>query len=137
MPPRAFLPPRRGQVFTPLRVLRVAPLLARPFLAHFKLTAAQPALCGATHSAGYKASFAQGVTEAGCLAHARRKYFDLHATNKSQIAEFALTGSSLLTHASCQLRSNLRETRMTSWQILDLFPFIRRFRVSVSRVHYV
>ena len=41
--------------------------------------------------AGYKASFAQGVTEAGCLAHARRKYFDLHAANKSQIAEFALT----------------------------------------------
>jgi transposase len=41
--------------------------------------------------AGYKASFAQGVTEAGCLAHARRKFFDLHAANKSQIAEFALT----------------------------------------------
>ena len=26
----------------------------------------------------------------GCLAHARRKFFDLHAANKSQIAEFAL-----------------------------------------------
>ena len=41
--------------------------------------------------AGYKASFSQGVTEAGCLAHARRKFFDLHAANKSLIAEFALT----------------------------------------------
>ncbi len=41
--------------------------------------------------AGYKASFSQGVTEAGCLAHARRKFFDLHAANKSQIAGFALT----------------------------------------------
>ena len=30
------------------------------------------------------------MTEAGCLAHARRKFFDLHAANKSQIAEFAL-----------------------------------------------
>jgi transposase len=30
------------------------------------------------------------VKEAGCLAHARRKFFDLHAANKSQIAEFAL-----------------------------------------------
>ena len=40
--------------------------------------------------AGYKASFSLGVTEAGCLAHARRKFFDLHAANKSQIAEFAL-----------------------------------------------
>ena len=40
--------------------------------------------------AGYKASFAQGIVEAGCLAHARRKFFDLHATNKSQLAGFAL-----------------------------------------------
>ena len=40
--------------------------------------------------AGYKASFGQGVTEAGCLAHARRKFFELHAASKSQIAEFVL-----------------------------------------------
>ena len=40
---------------------------------------------------GYKALIASGVTEVGCLAHARRKFFDLHAANKSQIAEFALT----------------------------------------------
>jgi hypothetical protein len=26
------------------------------------------------------------VTEAGCMAHARRKFFDLHANNQSQIA---------------------------------------------------
>lgn len=39
---------------------------------------------------GYKALIASGVTEVGCLAHARRKFFDLHAANKSQIAEFAL-----------------------------------------------
>jgi transposase len=40
--------------------------------------------------AGYKAGFAHGVTEAGCLAHARRKFFELHASNKSQIAQSAL-----------------------------------------------
>ena len=40
--------------------------------------------------AGYKASFGQGVVEVGCLAHARRKFFELHAANKSQIAELAL-----------------------------------------------
>jgi len=40
--------------------------------------------------AGYKAGFAQGVTEAGCLAHARRKFFDLHASSKSQVAQSAL-----------------------------------------------
>ncbi|TDS69600.1 IS66 family transposase [Comamonas sp. JUb58] len=39
---------------------------------------------------GYKARFANGITEAGCLAHARRKFFDLHAAGKSQIAGFAL-----------------------------------------------
>lgn len=41
--------------------------------------------------AGYKQTFAQNnVTELGCMAHARRKFFDLHAANKSQLAEFAL-----------------------------------------------
>ena len=30
------------------------------------------------------------MTECGCLAHARRKFFDLYANNKSQIAEQAL-----------------------------------------------
>lgn len=39
---------------------------------------------------GYKASFAQGVTEVGCMAHARRKFFDLHANNKSPLAQQAL-----------------------------------------------
>jgi transposase len=32
----------------------------------------------------------QGMTEVGCWAHARRKFFDLHAANKSQIAQQAL-----------------------------------------------
>ena len=39
---------------------------------------------------GYKQLMAQGVTEVGCLAHARRKFFDLHVSNKSQIAHSAL-----------------------------------------------
>lgn len=40
--------------------------------------------------AGYKQILSSGVTEVGCLAHARRKFFDLHASNKSQIAYSAL-----------------------------------------------
>jgi transposase len=40
--------------------------------------------------AGYKQSLANGMTEAGCLAHSRRKFFDLHAANKSQVAGSAL-----------------------------------------------
>jgi transposase len=39
---------------------------------------------------GYKALFASGVTEAGCMAHARRKFHELWANHSSQIAEEAL-----------------------------------------------
>jgi transposase len=39
---------------------------------------------------GYKQLLTMGVTEAGCLAHARRKFFDLWANHKSQAAEEAL-----------------------------------------------
>ncbi len=38
----------------------------------------------------YKAGFELGITEIGCMAHARRKFFELHANHKSQIAEQAL-----------------------------------------------
>lgn len=61
---------------------------------------------------GYKASFELGVTEIGCMAHARRKFFDLHATNKSQIAEKAL-------HYIAILYEIEREVR-------DLKPDLRR-----------
>ena len=39
---------------------------------------------------GYKALFTSGVEEVGCMAHARRKFFDLFASNKSPMAETAL-----------------------------------------------
>ena len=45
---------------------------------------------------GYKASFTQGITEVGCMAHARRKFFDLHANGTSQIAGQALQYIGLL-----------------------------------------
>lgn len=40
--------------------------------------------------AGYKGLFNDGVIELGCLAHARRKFFELHAANQSPIASGAL-----------------------------------------------
>ena len=39
---------------------------------------------------GYKQLFNKGITELGCWAHARRKFFDLHAANGSPIAADAL-----------------------------------------------
>lgn len=40
--------------------------------------------------AGYKGLFGLHITEAGCLAHARRKFFELWANHKSTVAEQAL-----------------------------------------------
>ena len=39
---------------------------------------------------GYKQLMGERITEAGCWAHARRKFFELHAASKSQIAQQAL-----------------------------------------------
>ncbi len=39
---------------------------------------------------GYKALFREGVTELGCLAHCRRKFFDLYRDHQSAIAGEAL-----------------------------------------------
>jgi len=39
---------------------------------------------------GYKACFELGVTEAGCMAHARRKFHELWANHGSQVGERAL-----------------------------------------------
>jgi transposase len=39
---------------------------------------------------GYKAGFANGITEIGCWAHARRKFHELTERNQSPIAEKAL-----------------------------------------------
>ena len=40
--------------------------------------------------AGYKQLYTQGITEAGCWAHARRKFFDLHTSSQSPMAAQAL-----------------------------------------------
>ncbi len=45
-----------------------------------------------------------GVTEIGCMAHARRKFFDLHATNKSMLAEHALRSLQLLYEIESEIR---------------------------------
>jgi transposase len=57
---------------------------------------AQTFLCGwqghlmVDDYAGYKRLFSQGITELACLAHARRKFFDLYAANANPLAAEAL-----------------------------------------------
>ncbi|EIK51144.1 IS66 family transposase [Pseudomonas sp. SST3] len=64
--------------------------------------------------AGYKAGFERGITEIGCMAHARRKFFDLHAANKSQLAEQALHSIAGLYEVERQVRDMSNEER---WRI--------------------
>jgi transposase len=52
---------------------------------------------------GYRHLFPKGVVEAGCLAHARRKFFDLWAGHKSIIAEQALKFFQLLYKAEQEM----------------------------------
>ena len=61
---------------------------------------------------GYKQSFALGVTEAGCMAHARRKFFDLHASNKSQIAGQALSYISALYDVEREVKNLTADERL-------------------------
>tara|TARA_R110002124_G_scaffold194943_2_gene362085 strand:- start:15 stop:1550 length:1536 start_codon:yes stop_codon:yes gene_type:complete len=61
--------------------------------------------------AGYKAGFERGITEIGCMAHARRKFFDLHAANKSQLAEQALHSIAGLYEVERQVRDMGDEER--------------------------
>ena len=87
---------------------------------------------------GYKASFALGITELGCFAHARRKFFDLYAANKSPIAAQALEriaklyalerdGKPLDTEA----RKQRRQTQ--AQPILDeLYAWLRSTRINAA-----
>jgi transposase len=53
---------------------------------------------------GYKALFEKGVIEIGCMAHARRKFHDLYANHRSEIAADALEYFSLLYDIERQAR---------------------------------
>ena len=82
---------------------------------------------------GYKASFGAAITEVGCMAHARRKFFDLHVSNKSEIAQQALTYIAQLykierevKHLSTAERLRIRQTEskplldaLHQWMVLQ------------------
>jgi len=64
--------------------------------------------------AGYKAGLEKGITEIGCRAQARRKFFDRHVANKSQLAEQALHSIGGLYEVERQARDMSNEDR---WRI--------------------
>jgi len=74
---------------------------------------------------GYKALFATGIVELGCLAHARRKFFDLNAAQPNAIAQEALErigalytieaeGRDLTIEARAQLRQTQAQPRLAA-----------------------
>lgn len=61
--------------------------------------------------AGYKHLFKQGITELACLAHARRKFFDLHVANQHPVAEEALQRIAQLYQLESEVAGYSREER--------------------------
>ncbi|MBS4096979.1 MAG: IS66 family transposase [Sulfuricella sp.] len=88
--------------------------------------------------AGYKALFADGVIELGCLAHARRKFFDLNAAQANPIAQEALARIAALyafeqqgKGLDSEARTELRRER--AQPLLDaLHAWLLKTRVSVA-----
>jgi transposase len=87
---------------------------------------------------GYKALFTQGVTELGCLAHARRKFFDLNAAQANPIAQEALARIAALYAIEAQGRDMTVEQRTTlrqeqaQPQLQALHDWLLQTRVTVA-----
>lgn len=87
---------------------------------------------------GYKALFAGGVTELGCMAHARRKFFDLNAAQANPIALEALNRIAAL-YALEDQGKDLGVDARTQWRqhqaqpLLDsMHAWLRRTRMTVA-----
>ena len=65
---------------------------------------------------GYKASFGGGIVEIGCMAHARRKYFELHDKHKSELAGQALRFIAGLYEIEREVRDAEPELRLEARQ---------------------
>lgn len=84
---------------------------ARQFLATGTEQAWQGHLVCDDYSA-YKALFTQGIVEAGCMAHARRKLYELHVNHASVIAEAGLKFFSQLYDIEREVRELNADARL-------------------------
>ncbi|MBL0168408.1 MAG: IS66 family transposase [Propionivibrio sp.] len=82
---------------------------------------------------GYKVLFANGVTELGCLAHARRKFFDLNAANASPIALEALNRIAAL-YAIEQRGQDLDVAARTQLRQDEALPLLRSMHDWLLRI---
>jgi hypothetical protein len=65
-----------------------------------------------------------GVTEAACMAHVRRKFFDVHAATSSSLAQEALQRIGLLYTIEADIRGQPAEARLAARQIRSAPLFI-------------
>jgi len=87
--------------------------------------------------AGYARLYEQGVTEAACMAHVRRKFFDIHAATGSPLAQEALQRIGLLYAIEAEIRGQPPEARLAARQIrgAPLFDALRTWlEATQSRV---
>jgi transposase len=77
--------------------------------------------------AGYARLFDRGVTEAACWAHARRKFFDVHAATKSPLALEALQRIAALYAIEATIRGQSPDARLAirQTQSAPLFAELR------------
>jgi transposase len=64
--------------------------------------------------AGYAGLYDRGVTEAACWAHARRKFFDVHAATQSPLAHEALQRIAALYAIEATIRDQPADVRMAA-----------------------
>ena len=64
--------------------------------------------------AGYAGLYARGVTEAACWAHARRKFFDVHAATGAPLAQEALHRIAALYAIEAEIRGQPPEVRLAA-----------------------
>jgi hypothetical protein len=65
---------------------------------------------------GYKQLMKDGVTEVGCLDLARRKFFDLHAARKNQIASTAFQQFAAIYKIDREIKELEPDERTRIWQ---------------------
>ena len=87
---------------------------------------------------GYKALFHAGVTELGCWAHARRKFFDLHKAGNHPVAQEALARIARLYVAEeeaqdMDIAGRMQHRALHSLPILlDMHQWLTRLRPGVA-----
>ncbi len=84
--------------------------------------------------AGYAGLYDRGVTEAACWAHARRKFFDVHAATQSPLALEALQRIAALYAIEAAIRGQPAEARLAVRQAQSA-PLFAALRTWLDKTH--